>query len=68
MDAMDARLNEIEINLVSQDDTLQQLSRTVYKQQQQLDELRALYTALVQRLGDADDGPSPYADERPPHY
>lgn len=68
MDAMDARLNEIEINLVSQEDTLQQLNQTVYKQQQQIDELRALYAALVQRLGDAGDGPSAYADERPPHY
>jgi SlyX protein len=65
---MDARLKEIEINLVSQEDTLQQLSQTVYQQQRQIDELRALYTALAKRLGDANDGPSAYADERPPHY
>ncbi|MGB6103164.1 MAG: SlyX family protein [Pusillimonas sp.] len=65
------RLVEIEIKLTAQEDLVQELNTLVYQQQRQIDELRALCTALVKRLGDAgsdDSGASPYAHERPPHY
>lgn len=68
---IEERLKEIEIKVTSQDDLAQALSQLVYQQQKQIDELRALCTALAARLrntgGDA-EGADAYAHERPPHY
>lgn len=65
------RLVEIEIKVTSQDDLTQELSYLVYQQQKQIDELRALCTALVKKLGDMNSGgdePGAYPHEKPPHY
>lgn len=63
------RFIDIEIKLTAQEDLTQQLSDLVYEQQKQLQELRALYKALAQRLSDGEgNAPDPYAQERPPHY
>ncbi len=65
------RLVDIEIKVTSQEDLTQELSHLVYQQQKQIDELRALCTALVKKLGNMDsdgDGPDVYAHEKPPHY
>ncbi len=64
------RIIELEIKLISQDDLTQQLSDLIYSQQKQIDELRALCTALVKRLGETSDdgGVDTYAQEKPPHY
>lgn len=65
------RLINIEIKVTAQDDLTQELSRLVYQQQKQIDELRALCMALVKRLGQADDdgvGADSYTHEKPPHY
>ena len=64
------RIIELEIKVTSQDDLTQQLSDLVYSQQKQIDELRALCTALVKRLGETldDGGVDTYAQEKPPHY
>ncbi|SHH41112.1 SlyX family protein [Pollutimonas bauzanensis] len=68
---IEERLIEIEIKVTSQDDLTQQLSHLVYQQQKQIDELRALCTALVKKLGDTgsdDGGADSYTQEKPPHY
>ncbi|MBB5214821.1 SlyX family protein [Parapusillimonas granuli] len=64
------RLVEIEIKLTAQEDLVQELNRQVYLQQRQIDELRALCTALVKRLEQArhEGGADPYTPEKPPHY
>ena len=64
------RFIDIEVKLTAQEDLTQQLSDIVYEQQKQIQELRALYKALVQRIseGDAGGGADPYSIERPPHY
>ncbi|NYT63748.1 SlyX family protein [Alcaligenaceae bacterium] len=65
------RLVEIEIKVTSQDDLTQELSHLVYQQQKQIDELRALCTALIKKMGDISnggDGADAYAHEKPPHY
>jgi len=60
---------DIEIKLTAQEDLTQQLSDLVYEQQKQIQELQALYKALVRRMNEGQaDGPDPYAQERPPHY
>lgn len=64
---MEQRLIEIEIKMISLEDTVQSLNAVIYEQQKQLDELRALCRILVQRLDDQDPEARPI-DERPPHY
>jgi len=67
--SMEERLTEIEIKLTGQEDLVMALNDRVYEQQRQIDELRALCTALAQRLAKGPDGAAdPYAEERPPHY
>jgi len=69
-EAIEQRLVDIELKLVSLEDTVQSLNELVYEQGRQLDELRALCRVLVTRLeasGDAMPASGP-ADERPPHY
>lgn len=69
-DAIEQRLVDIELKLVSLEDTVQSLNERVYEQGRQLDQLRALCRVLVTRLeesGDALPASGP-ADERPPHY
>jgi SlyX protein len=68
---IDERLIEIEVKITSQEDLTQELSRLVYQQQKQIDELRLACTALIKRMGAAaaDEGAAdPYANEKPPHY
>ena len=67
---MEQRLVDIELKLVSLEDTVQSLNEQLYEQGRQLDELRALSRMLILRLEEAADasaGGTP-ANERPPHY
>jgi SlyX protein len=63
------RLIEIEIKLSRQEDMVDALSQTVYRQQKKIDELESLCAALARRLKDwqgmATDSP---INEKPPHY
>jgi SlyX protein len=66
----DNRLIEIEIKLTRQEDLLDTLNQTVFRQQEQIRELESLCMALATRLkevqqGMAEVGP---ANEPPPHY
>jgi SlyX protein len=68
---IDERLIEIEVKITSQEDLTQELSRLVYEQQKQIDELKLACTSLVKRLGAAaaaESAADPYAIEKPPHY
>lgn len=66
---MKERLVDIELKLVSLEDTVQSLNEQVYEQGRQLDELRALCRVLLQRLEEtAAPGGGLPANERPPHY
>lgn len=67
------RLADIEIALARQDDLLDTLNTTVWKQQRRIDELEALCTGLAQRLAEAqqrisDAGSGEAVQEIPPHY
>jgi len=67
------RLMDMELKLVAQDDLLDELNKTVYRQQKKIDELEALCTALAKRLKEtselvaANTAIAPI-NERPPHY
>jgi SlyX protein len=64
------RLVDIEIKLARQEDLVDALNQTIYRQQKKIDELEALCTALARRMQELRQG----ADERgpaheiPPHY
>jgi SlyX protein len=64
------RLIAIESKIAEQEDLVESLNQTVYRQQQKIDRLEELFSALVRRMKDsaaesADEQPG---DERPPHY
>jgi SlyX protein len=64
------RLVNIEAKTTFQEDQIEELNKTVYRQQQRLDRLEALCESLtrhVQSLAEARNEGMP-ANERPPHY
>ncbi len=66
---MEARLIEIEIKLSYAEDTLEALNRTVFRQQEQIDQLQQLVIRLSHQLQDmAPQERREQAEERPPHY
>ena len=68
--SMDERLNELEIKLSLTEDLVEELNRTVFRQQEQLDllqeQLRLLYKQM--QAGSAQAEPLSLRDEIPPHY
>jgi SlyX protein len=66
---MEARLIEIEIKLSYAEDTLEALNRTVFRQQEQIDQLQQLVIRLANQLQDlAPPERREPGEERPPHY
>lgn len=61
------RLIELEIKVAQQDDLLDTLNRTVYRQQKKIDELEALCAALARALKELRETAAP-VNEKPPHY
>ncbi|OHC62711.1 MAG: SlyX protein [Rhodocyclales bacterium GWA2_65_20] len=66
---MESRLNELEVKLSYAEDLLDELNRTVYRQQQQIDRLVSEVRELREQLAAAapTEGRS-LRDEIPPHY
>ncbi|MFZ6771650.1 SlyX family protein [Undibacterium sp. SXout7W] len=65
------RLIDLEIRLSRQDDLVDTLNTTVYRQQKKIDELEALCTAMIGRIQELAINASQrnaVIDERPPHY
>jgi SlyX protein len=66
---MESRLAEIEAKLSFSDELLEALNRTVYRQQQQIDQLQRELRALREQVQSASPGePRNLRDETPPHY
>lgn len=64
------RMIALESKLTSQEDLVDVLNQTVYRQQKKIDQLEELCIALAKRLSNIqsqDAGEMP-ANERPPHY
>jgi SlyX protein len=66
---LDTRLTELEVKLSFTEDLVEELNRTVYRQQQQIEalqqDIRALRDQLQASLPAESRNP---ADEVPPHY
>jgi SlyX protein len=66
---MEDRLTELEIKIGFSEDLLEQLNRTVYRQQRQIDQLQQELRVLHQQMQAALPAESNEAkDELPPHY
>jgi SlyX protein len=65
---MEARLTEIEVKLGFTEDLLEELNRTVYRQQQQIDRLQQELRALRLQVSALPAEQRAASDEIPPHY
>ncbi len=66
---VESRVTELEIKSAFSEDLVEELNRTVYRQQQQIEQLQ-LELAALRRQVQASHPASPGSpgDERPPHY
>jgi SlyX protein len=67
---VEERLIDIEIKLTRQEDLLDTLNQTVFRQQEKIRELESLCLALAQRVKEVQTGLSAVgpANDPPPHY
>ena len=66
---MEARISELEIKISFAEDMIDELNRTVYRQQQQIDRLLAQVEALREQVRAAAPAEQrSLRDELPPHY
>ena len=66
----DDRLEKIESKITFLEDTVEDLNKTIYAQQKQIDQLQAIIESLVSHVRELSDtvGERGPAHERPPHY
>lgn len=66
----DERLEKIESKISFLEDTVDDLNKTIYAQQKEIDQLRAVIESLASHVRDLSDtvGERGPANERPPHY
>ena len=66
---MESRLNELEVKLSFAEDQIEELNRSVYRQQQQIDQLQlAIRDLRKQQAAAAPAEGRSLRDEIPPHY
>jgi SlyX protein len=66
---MESRLAEIEVKVSFSEEMLEELNRTVYRQQQQIDQLQKELQALREQVQNSLPAESRNPlDETPPHY
>ena len=65
------RLEKIETKLAYQEDLIEELNKTIYQQQKELERLKATCESLASHIttlyGSANES-KPVVNERPPHY
>ena len=66
----DARIVELETRVAHQDESINELSAEIYRQQQQISALEVQCRHLTEKLQSVDGGqpPAEPGDEVPPHY
>lgn len=67
-DALKARLDDLEMRYVFQQEALDSLSDVVTNQWAEIDKLSAMIERLNDRLEQAEDDEPEDPDQRPPHY
>lgn len=66
--ALERRLEDLEVKASFTDDLLDQLNLTIYRQQEQIDRLIQQLVQLREQMPEAGTGPRHQRDELPPHY
>lgn len=67
MDQEDRFVN-LEIKLSQQEDLLDELNKTIYRQERRIDSLEAMVAKLAEHLRSMRDAGQAPLNERPPHY
>jgi SlyX protein len=62
------RFVNLEIKLSQQEDLLDELNKTIYRQERRIDELEAMVGKLADHLRSLRDAGQAPLNERPPHY
>lgn len=66
---MQEKIIDIETRMAFQDDTIQELSDVIYRQQKQIDQLEKSVQLLLDKVQDLTHSqPGAIIDEKPPHY
>lgn len=66
---MESRIIDLEVKLTFNEELLEQLSRVLYRQQQQIDRLEKEVKTLCEQIRDNQPAePRNLRDEIPPHY
>lgn len=65
---MEARFIDLEMRISHQEDMIDELNKTVYRQQNRMDQLEAFLSALARRLGEGANNSMTLTHEKPPHY
>ena len=69
MNAVESRLTDLEIKISFTEDMVDELNRTIFRQQQQIDLLLGQIKSLREQVQNAAPGePRSLRDELPPHY
>lgn len=69
INAVDSRLTDLEIKISYTEDMVEELNRTIYRQQQQIDLLITEFKALREQVRSAAPAEQrSLRDELPPHY
>lgn len=66
---LDEKIIDIETRMAFQDDSIQELSDVLYRQQQRIDQLEKTVLLLLNKIEDLmQEGGGKIVDEKPPHY
>ena len=67
-DALNARIETLEVRAAYQDQTIEALNTTITDQWKRIDDLSRQIARLADRLQEAEAREQPAASEKPPHY
>jgi SlyX protein len=67
---LEERITELELRFMHQEQTIQELNETVYRQEQVIGRLEREFSLISEQLSmsAASSGSEPDGEERPPHY
>jgi len=68
IDALNARIETLEVRSAYQDQTIETLNATITDQWKRIDDLSRQLARLSDRLDLAEAGDQPAPQEKPPHY
>jgi SlyX protein len=68
LDALNERIDALEMRLTYQDESIETLNQTITAQWAQIDRLTRQVAELKERLQDAESRAPGAVNERPPHY